>query len=452
VLEQRPTASERARALARLPEVHRRARARRRVRVAVLAAVATISVALAVGLPAALARSSGSQVVHVVGPGPVTSTPAPTTPATSMTGGAGATAPTSTPAAQLRGSDTRSADDFGAAVAISGSTALVGAPGHGGGRAYVFTATAAGWTQTAEVQGSDTAAGDNIGAGDNFGAAVAISGSTAVVGAPSHGGGRAYVFTRTATGWTQTAELKDSDTGQNDEFGTALALSAATLVVSAPGDADAAGRVYVFVDSAGVWKQTAELKGADTAANDQFGESVAVSGPTVAVNAPSHLPTSVGQSVGAVYVFTRTARGWIQQDELVGNVNTYGPVALAQYLAVSGRSLLVGTSSLGRPDNLGNVFGFSESGRGWQPAGRLTVPGFGNAFSGAVTMTGSRAVVGFGYGTRGDGALLFDGTASGWKLSGVLKGSKGDLSVGSVAMTNSAVIVGATTGVFVFSI
>src|ERR1700728_975813 len=93
VLEQRPTASERARALARLPEVHRRARARRRVRVAVLAG-ATILVGLAVGLPAALAGSPGSQVVHVVGPGPATSMPPSTAPATSATGGGGARAPT----------------------------------------------------------------------------------------------------------------------------------------------------------------------------------------------------------------------------------------------------------------------------------------------------------------------------------------------------------------------
>jgi hypothetical protein len=445
VLEQRPTASERARALARLPEVHRRARVRRRVRVAVLAA-ATILVALAVGLPAALAGSSGSQVVHVVGPGPARSTPAPTAPATSIPGGAGVSAPTSTPAAQLRGSDTQSPDDFGAAVTVSGSTAVVGAPGHGGGRAYVFTGAAAGWTQTAEVQGSDTAAGDN------FGAAVAVSGSTAVVGSPDHGGGRAYVFTRTATGWKQMAELKGLDTSENDGFGTAVALSAATLVVSAPGHADGAGRVYVFVDTAGGWQQTAELKGADTAGNDQFGASVAMSGPTMAVNAPSHLANSGAQANGAVYVFTQTSRGWIQQDELIGNVNTYGPVALAEYLAVSGSSLLVGTSDFGHTANMGNMFLYRESGQGWQPAGRLTVPGFGDTFAGAAAITGSRAVVGFGYGTRGDGALLFDKTASGWKLARILNGSDRSLSVGSVAMTDSTVIAGTTAGVFVFSI
>jgi hypothetical protein len=406
-------------------------------------AAATILGALAVGLPAGLVGAPGSEVVHVVAPGPTTSTPAPTAPAASTTGGAAVSAPTSVPVAQLRGSDTQPGDDFGAAVAVSGSTAVVGAPVHGGGRAYLFTGTATGWTQTAEVQGSDPAFGDN------FGAAVAISGSTAVVGAPGYSGGRAYVFTRTATGWTQTAELKGSDTAQNDGFGTALALSAATLVVSAPGHAGP-GRVYVFVGTPGGWNQTAELKGAGTTGYDQFGASVAVSGPTLVVNAPSQLASS-GAS-GAVYVFTQTARGWIQQDELFGNVNTYGPVALPEYLAVSGTSLLVGTSTFGHTANLGNVFMFSESEHGWRPAGRLTLPGFGNAFSGAVTMTGSRAVVGFGYGARGDGALLFDKTATGWKLAGVLSGSNRNLSVASVAMTDSTVIAGATTGVFVFSI
>jgi hypothetical protein len=44
--------------------------------------------------------------------------------------------------AELKGSDTVAGDDFGASVAISGTIALVGAPGHahGSGRAYVFEA------------------------------------------------------------------------------------------------------------------------------------------------------------------------------------------------------------------------------------------------------------------------------------------------------------------------
>ena len=58
----------------------------------------------------------------------------------------------------------------------------------------------------AQLKASDAVAGDAFGAGS-----VAVSGNTAVVGAPTHGPyGRAYVFTRTATGWKQVAELKPS--------------------------------------------------------------------------------------------------------------------------------------------------------------------------------------------------------------------------------------------------
>ena len=51
--------------------------------------------------------------------------------------------------AELKGSDTAAADSFGTSVAVSGSTVVVGAPGHAhkAGRAYVFTETAAGWQQ-----------------------------------------------------------------------------------------------------------------------------------------------------------------------------------------------------------------------------------------------------------------------------------------------------------------
>jgi nucleoside-specific outer membrane channel protein Tsx len=62
--------------------------------------------------------------------------------------------------------------------------------------AYVFTETGGAWKQVAELKGSDTVAGNA------FGYSVAISGTTAVVGADAHadGAGRAYLFTETS-GW-----------------------------------------------------------------------------------------------------------------------------------------------------------------------------------------------------------------------------------------------------------
>ena len=68
---------------------------------------------------------------------------------------------------------------------------------------------------------------------DYFGISVATSDTTVVVGAPNHAKdvGRAYVFTNTAAGWTQVAELKGSDTVTNDNFGVSVATSGTMTVV-----------------------------------------------------------------------------------------------------------------------------------------------------------------------------------------------------------------------------
>ncbi len=85
-------------------------------------------------------------------------------------------------------------------------------------------------------------------ASDDFGYTVAISNATVVAGAPgfSKAAGRAYVFTNTATDWKQAGELKGSDTVAADYFGYSVAISNTTAVVGADGHAKSAGRAYVF--------------------------------------------------------------------------------------------------------------------------------------------------------------------------------------------------------------
>ena len=91
-------------------------------------------------------------------------------------------------------------DNFGYSVAVSGSTALVGAPYHqvgsnaNQGVAYVYTEANGVWSQMAELTASD-GAGDDL-----FGYSVAFNGPTALVGALNHqvfsnsGQGTAYFF------------------------------------------------------------------------------------------------------------------------------------------------------------------------------------------------------------------------------------------------------------------
>jgi hypothetical protein len=101
--------------------------------------------------------------------------------------------------AELTGADTLAGNGFGASVDIAGTTAIIGAPNHANdeGGAHVLVKTADGWKETAELEGSDIVGREVPGlGGDFFGEAVAISGSTAVVGADGHANyaGRAYVF------------------------------------------------------------------------------------------------------------------------------------------------------------------------------------------------------------------------------------------------------------------
>jgi FG-GAP repeat len=82
---------------------------------------------------------------------------------------------------------------------------------------------------------------------DNFGWSVALSGSTAVVGADAKnsGTGAAYVFTRSGSTWTQQAKLTVSG-GGNDFFGNSVTLSGTTAVVGAYGRKSFTGAAYVF--------------------------------------------------------------------------------------------------------------------------------------------------------------------------------------------------------------
>lgn len=105
--------------------------------------------------------------------------------------------------------------------------------------------------QLAEVMGAQ--------AGDAFGEAVAISGKTVVVGAPGASCnaqancGVAYVFTKTNGNWgdlTQVATLTQTNAILNGEFGYAVAISGNTIVVSGFDAALAQNVVYVFVEPA----------------------------------------------------------------------------------------------------------------------------------------------------------------------------------------------------------
>jgi hypothetical protein len=81
-----------------------------------------------------------------------------------------------------------------------------------------------------------------------FGASVALSGTVALIGAPGPnlaGGytGAAYVFSESGGVWSQRAKLNPSEARS---FGSLVALSGTTALIGASGTDDHAGAAYVF--------------------------------------------------------------------------------------------------------------------------------------------------------------------------------------------------------------
>ena len=156
--------------------------------------------------------------------------------------------------AELTPADGAKADYFGGSVAISGGTALVGAMFHTttggtwGGAAYVFTGSGAAWTKQAEWEGAADM--------DYLGSSVALTGDTALVGAPYQTVetktlvGAVDVYTRSGIKWTRQPDLSASDGVADDDFGGAVAISGSTALVGAKwhdvGLMDAAGAAYVY--------------------------------------------------------------------------------------------------------------------------------------------------------------------------------------------------------------
>ncbi|WP_437276115.1 DNRLRE domain-containing protein [Sorangium sp. So ce375] len=329
----------------------------------------------------------------------------------------------------------------GDAIAMSGDTAIVGAPGSA---AYVFVKSGGAWTQQARLVPGDGAAGDG------FGASVAISADTAVVGAPwgTGGTGAAYVFVRSGGVWSEQAKLVASGGASNPVIGAVavdgdravlsaeasvyvfarsggawseevelvapadgntwntppVAIEGGTVVVGSPGDKwwlenDGVGAAYVF--EASDWSGAHRLAADPPEPYDRFGSSVAISGGRIAVGAPGVMSPpmpwyELGR--GLAYVFDRGATGWNQDSRLIATDGRTGD-GLGSAVAISGSMAIAGAILADRFDqpDAGAAYVFSPASGEWIEIerGKLTGGGrTGGAFGKAVAVSGSSVIVG----------------------------------------------------------
>jgi hypothetical protein len=298
---------------------------------------------------------------------------------------------------------------FGSAVAMTpdGQELVVGAvdANNRSGAAYVLRRGPTGWAQVARLTVGDAPSG-------GFGNAVAVSsdGNTALIGASLAGNGIAYVFTRAADGWGQTAELTANDgRSASDGFGDSVSLSAdgLTAAISRPGYA-APGTAYVFTKSAG-WSLTAALTAAQPQENDGFGDPVALAaGGTRLV-----LGYSGNSSAG---VFDLSGGKWTQTATLTAVSSSHLGARVA--ISADGSTVLAADSGYYSP--AGAVYAFRQAGSTWTEQGTLPNPGAANGGYGdaiALSADGTRAAVGeygpqFSQGT----AYVFGAGGGSWSM------------------------------------
>lgn len=243
---------------------------------------------------------------------------------------------------------------FGAGVAIDGTTIAVGASAASfdRGRVDVFTQPSGGWVNaspTGHLNATDTTTNSF------FGAKLAISGATILVGAfgNTNDRGAAYVFVEPAAGWAgthnQKAKLIASDGVGNDFFGDAVGIKGNTVAVGAPGKNNNTGAAYVYVEPSSGWKnmsQTAKLTASNGVAEDFVGSGFGVTPTEIAVGAESN------GGPGAVYTYVKPAGGWKNATE-TSEVTAPGSAELGSSVAMVGTTVVAGA----RNSSTAYVFG-----------------------------------------------------------------------------------------------
>ena len=172
--------------------------------------------------------------------------------------------------------------------------------------------------------------------------AISADGNTLLVGGPGDNQnlGAAWVYARTASGWSKQGVKLTPPTGGGGSFGYAVALSADgnTALIGTPGDGDA-GSAWVFTRIKGVWYHQFKLTDSSGEPGECFGSSVALSaaGDTALVGCPEW--SLGGVALGEALVFSRFFEEWTQQELFTGMTRNFG---MAVALSADGNTALVG--------------------------------------------------------------------------------------------------------------
>ena len=331
----------------------------------------------------------------------------------------------------------------GDAVAVQGDWAVVGRPGDtsdgaqsGAVDVYRRTATEASleglpwaWSLVSTIRPMDPQPGAR------FGDALALDGSTLVIGGWRHGNnhGAAWV-TELATDLSSDFRigtmLAPEDLQPGDYFGCDVAIDGDVIAVGGWGGdvltpGDTAGKVWMFQLDEGVFEHAQVLvAGGGAVPDDRFGTSLDLHAGTLAVGAPNR-----DQSSGVVYLYTKQNGAWQFLQEVTAPTSQPWARFGAALDLVPGRDSPLAGMLVGSPgDNeLGPLAGagwvFAADGTGGVdavPETKLTTAG-GQAWD----LAGSSVVGLDSEGEEDEGVSVLILGAPGWRdpISGLVSGA-----------------------------
>ena len=220
------------------------------------------------------------------------------------------------------------------------------------GAAYVFILRSGEWSQKARLIATDPVVMDYFGTSVAISGSRIVVGATQASLSRNPGAGKAYIYEGSGNNWLPITKLIAEENRNGDYFGSAVAISGNTIVVGAPfsdpnlgdGRVISAGASYVFTLQGGKWSQQAMLV-ADTANPfDLFGQSVAVDGDRLLIGASG--ATQAGyREAGAAYLFVRDGKEWTQQTRITGDF-VYENDNFGQSVSISGNYVIAGASGM----------------------------------------------------------------------------------------------------------
>ena len=233
---------------------------------------------------------------------------------------------------------------YGAAVAIDGDWALVGAPsaagryadltGIGGnalpGGVYIYHREGGTWEEVAKITPETSTPGSA------FGIALALRDGEALIGAPransASGGVHIYTYNADADQWNSGTTLLPFDATQGIAFGSTIAFGDHGVYVGAPGVDDRRGIVYhVARDANGDWTNVTKYGTNGLGRGASFAGTLAVRGDTLVVGVPGD-----DYGAGTAMIFSRALGGW-DRKRVVSDINGLDPITGAMLPCRNGK-------------------------------------------------------------------------------------------------------------------